>query len=490
MIPFMPTVFDSIFQPRCLAVVGASQDPQKWGFHILLNILKGGYRGQVFGVNPRASEILGVRVFPRISYIREPVDLALLVVPPSDVLNTIRDCGEKGIRAGIVITAGFGELGQEGKAIEGEMVRLARAMGMRLVGPNCQGITSPNPMRLYAHMPPLFPSAGGISFVSQSGNLISSMFRLGETLGVGFRRIVSSGNEADLATIDFLEYFLEDPETSVLMSYLEGVKEGGGFFERIRPIAARKPLLMIKAGQTQAGMKAAKSHTGSMSGADPLFNGLCRQAGIIRLETLEEMLDLAMALSTQPLPKGRRVGIITVGGGWGVLAADYCMKAGLVVEDLPKALVRALDKVFPPWWNRINPIDTVAGYRKGDIRRALELFLQSERFDGVLMLGFGWRIARGSILKAQASGPNDPMITAGLDWISEEMENFDALPGLIQRFKKPVILASDVLHFIPGFPRAFQEKGLAAYPSLQRAVRAYAGLVRRYEVLQRGRERN
>ncbi len=489
MMRIMQAIFDSIFQPRSLAVVGVSQDPQKWGFHILFNVLKGGYRGRVFGVNPRGSEILGVRIFPTIGQIPEPVDLALLVVPPSDILNTIKDCGGKGIRAVIVITAGFGELGQQGKAIEGEMVRLARGFGMRLVGPNCQGVTSPKPFRLYAHMPPLFPSAGGISFVSQSGNLISSVFRLGETLGAGFRRVVSSGNEADLSTIDFLEYFLADPETKVIMSYLEGVREEQDFFQRICPVAAQKPLLMLKAGQTQAGMKAAKSHTGSMSGADPLFNGLCRQAGIIRLETLEEMIDLAMALGTQPLPKGRRVGVITVGGGWGVLGADYCMKAGLVVEDLPEALVRALDKVFPPWWNRINPIDTVAGYRKGDILRALELFLQSEKFDGVLMLGFGWRVARGSILTAQASDPNDPMVMAGQDWINEEMENFEALPGLIQKFRKPVILASDVLHFIPGYPQAFHERGLAAYPSLQRAVRAYAGLVHRSEVLQKGKGR-
>lgn len=484
MMHLMPEFFENLFQPRSVAIVGTSQDPQKWGFHILLNVLKGQYTGRVFAVNPRGSEILGVRVYPSIAQIPEPVDLAVLVAPPADIMKILGDCGQKGINAAIVITAGFGELGENGRAIQDEMVRLARALGIRLVGPNCQGVVSPDPFRLYAQMPSFFPPAGGVSFVSQSGNVITSLLSLSVNQGMGLRHVISSGNEADLTTIDFLESFLADPGTKVILSYLEGVREGRDFFRRIRPVAKKKPLLMLKAGQTEAGVKAAKSHTGSLSGVDPLFNGLCRQAGIIRLETIEEMVDLALALSTQPLPRGRRVGIITLGGGWGVLGADYCVKAGLIVEDLPEELIRALDQVLPPWWNRMNPIDTVAGYRKGDILQTLELFLQSDRFDGVLILGFGWRVARGSLLKAEAKDPGDPMARAGEDWIAEDMQSFDAFPGLIQRYGKPILLASDVLHRIPGYPQSFRNKKLAGYTSLHRVVRAYAGLVERYAFLQ------
>ena len=484
MMPMMSSIFQHLFQPHALALVGASQDPQKWGFQILLNILQGGYRGRVFIVHPRGAEILGVRAYRSIDEIPEPVDLALLVVPSSEVLETIGECGRKGIQAAIVITAGFGEVDPQGQETEREMVALAHRFRMRLVGPNCQGVVSPGPFRLYAHMPPLFPPAGGISVVSQSGNLITSLLRIGETQGLGFRWVVSSGNEADLGTLDFLEAFDTDPETRVILSYLEGVKNGQDFFRRVRPIGQRKPLLMLKAGQTEAGARAARSHTGSLSGTDPIFLGLCHQCGIQRLETLEEMVDVSMALATQPLPQGRRVGILTLGGGWGVLGADYCLKAGLILPDLPRRLVKALDQTLPPWWNRINPIDTVAGYRKGDLIKALELLLRSKVFDGVLVFGFGWRTARGKQLQTQAQGPQDPMASAGQAWIDEDWETLEALPGLIQSYGKPVLLASDVLHWIPGYPRIFQEKRLAAYSSLHRAVRAYAGLVERQAFLQ------
>jgi acetyltransferase len=465
--------------------VGASKDPKKWGFNLLLNITKGGYPGRIYPINPRESEILGFKAYPSIAQVPEPVDQAVLVVPPSDTLKVIQECGENGAKVGVVITAGFGEVNQQGKTLEEKMVALARSLGMRLVGPNCQGIVSTGPSSLYAHMPPQFPSPGSVGVVSQSGNLATSLIELGGLIDLGFSRIISSGNEADLQTVDFLEYLAEDPQTEVILSYLEGIKEGKRFIQTVEKVASQKPLLMLKAGQTEAGGRAAFSHTGALSGADDLFNGLSHQQGIIRAETIEGMIDMAAALTSQPLPKGRRVGIVTLGGGWGVLAADYCSKAGLIIEGLSKKMVKALDEVLPPWWNRINPVDMVAGYRKGDLIRSMELLLSSERFDGVLLLGLGWRAIRGGFLKTWAMTHEDGMEIAGREWIDEEEKIFADLQELGRRYAKPILLASDMVHHVPGFRESISHRRVAAYPSLPRAVRAYLGLVERYEILQR-----
>ncbi len=473
----------ALFEPQSVALIGASKDPKKWGFSLLFNVIKGGYPGRIYPVNPREQEILGCKAYPSIIQVPEPVDLAILVVPPAHILSVIQECGKNGAKVGVVITAGFGEVDRQGKNLEEEMVALARSLGMRLVGPNCQGIVSIGENPLYAHMPPQFPRLGPAGVVSQSGNLATSLIEIGSTLGLGFSRIISSGNEADLQTPDFLEALAEDPQTEVILSYLEGVKEGRKFLQTARKVSSEKPLLMVKGGQTEAGVKAAFSHTGALSGTDYLFNSLFRQTGVIRAETIEEMLDMAAALTTQPLPKGRRLGIITLGGGWGVLAADYCARAGLIIEELPPKMVKALDEVLPPWWNRMNPVDMVAGYRKGDLIRSMDLFLSSKKFDGVILLGLGWRAVRGGFLKTWAVSPKDGMDAAGQDWIEEEEKTFTDLQVLGQKYGKPILLASDVIQHTPGVEKGIRSRKVAAYPSLARAVKACLGLVNRYESL-------
>jgi acyl-CoA synthetase (NDP forming) len=482
--------YQPLFHPRSIALVGASKDPKKWGFNLLFNILKGNYRGRVYPINPKESEILGFKVYPSIAQVPEPVDQAILVVPSSDMPKVIQECGQNGTKVGVVITAGFGEVDRDGKKVEEEIVALARSLDMRLVGPNCQGIVSTWDASFYAHMPPQFPPSGPLGVVSQSGNLATSLIEAGRQLGIGFSRIISSGNEADLQTPDFLEFLAEDPKTEVILSYLEGVKDGREFLQIARKVSARKPFLMVKAGQTEAGVKAAFSHTGALAGSASLFNGLCRQMGVIEAETMEEMVDMAMALATQPLPSGRRVGVVTLGGGWGVLAADFCSQAGLTVETLTPRMIRELDGVLPPWWNRMNPVDMVAGYRKGDLLTSIELFLSSNRFDGVLLLGLGWRAVRGGFLKSSAVSDDDGMDAAGQDWIDEEGKIFADLQELGRKYKKPILLASDVIQHTPGFEEAVRQRRVAAYPSLPRAIRAYLGLVKRHEFLERLRRKN
>ena len=475
----------ALFEPRSVALVGASRDPQKWGFNLLFNVVKGGFPGRIYPVNRREKEILGIKAYPSISEIPEPVDLAILVVPPSDILSVIRECGKNGAKVGVVITAGFGEVDRRGKGLEEEMTALAGSLGMRLMGPNCQGIVSIGERPLYAHMPPQFPRSGPVGVVSQSGNLATSLIEMGIKAGLGFSRVISSGNEADLQTPAFLEALAEDDRTEVILSYLEGVKDGREFAKAARKASARKPVLMVKGGQTEEGIKAAFSHTGALSGADVLYDGLFKQAGVIRAETIEEMIDMAAAFSTQPLPRGRRVGIITLGGGWGVLAADYCAKAGLIIGELPGNMVEALNQVLPPWWNRINPVDMVAGYRKGDLNRSMELFLDSEQFDGVILLGLGWRAVRGGFLKSWSMDAEDGMEAAGQDWIDEEERILGQVQDLGRKYGKPILLASDVIQHTPGVEERIRERKVAAYPTLLRAVKAYLGLVKRYEALAR-----
>jgi acetyltransferase len=475
----------ALFSPQSVAVVGASRDPKKWGFNLLFNIIKGRYCGRIFPVNPREKEILGHSAFPSMAQIPDPVDLAILVVPPTDILKVLEDCGRNRTKVGVVITAGFSEVGPEGKTLQEDMVTLGRSLGMRLMGPNCQGIVSAEGASLYAHMPPQFPPAGPVGVVSQSGNLATSFITAGEAMGIGFSRIISSGNEADLETTDYLMALAEDPQTEVFLSYLEGVKDGRKFSKIAKEVSRKKPFIIVKAGQTEAGVKAAFSHTGALSGADDLFNALFIQTGVIRAETIEEAIDISAALISQPLPKGRRVGVVTLGGGWGVLAADYCAKAGLIVEDLSLKMVRSLNEVLPPWWNRLNPVDMVAGYRKGDLITTLELFLKSHRFDGVLMLGLGWRTVRGNVLIDNAEGPEDGMAAAGQDWIEEEMKIFAEVQDLGRKYGKPILLASDVVREIPSLAESVRNRRVAAYPSLARAVRAYRGLVERNEIKKR-----
>jgi len=475
--------WQAFFHPRSIAIIGASRDPQKWGFTLLFNILKGGYKGRVFPVNPREKEILGFPVYANMGQVPGPVDLAILVVPPAGILPAIQECGKKGVPAGIVITAGFGESGEGGKIRETKMAAIARDVGMRLMGPNCQGIVSTEGASLYAHMPPQFPPPGPVGIVSQSGNLATSFITAGEAVGVGFSRIISSGNEADLQTTDFLEALTKDPGTEVILSYLEGARDGRKFLEKVKEASRKKPFLIVKAGQTEAGVRAAFSHTGALSGSDGLFEALFVQSGAIRTGTIEEAIDISAALISQPLPRGRRVGVVTLGGGWGVLAADYCAKAGLIVADLSPKMIRTLNEVLPPWWNRLNPVDMVAGYRKGDLITTLELFLKSTRFDGVLMLGLGWRTVRGNLLIKEARNPGGAMAASGRDWVEEEKRIFADIQELGRRYGKPILLASDVIREVPNLAGQARARRVAAYPTLSRAVKAYRGLVRRSEIV-------
>jgi len=380
---------DHAFNPSSIAFVGASESLNKWGFLILNNVLTGGYEGRVYPVNPGRETVLGLQAYPSIADVPGDIDLAVFTVPSRNVVEAVRDCAGHGIRVGVIVSAGFKELGEYGAALEAELLKKGREAGIIFIGPNCLGISCP-PSKLYCWMPVLYhPRAGSISFVSQSGNILSMLINQAEACGFGANKAVSSGNETDIRIEDYLSYLSEDPDTEVIVSYIEGIREGRTLIEQARAASRRKPVVMLKGGRTQAGVSAAKSHTGALAVSESIFEAAARQAGIILASSIEEAGIVASSFINRPLPRGKRVGIVTGGGGLGVLAADFCTEQGLEVPALSPSTLAQLEGLMPDWWVPGNPVDLVAGLDFNVIRPVIEILMRSGDVDSILFLRIG-----------------------------------------------------------------------------------------------------
>ena len=353
-----------LFDPASVAVVGASNFPGKWGFNMPLIMLGGGYRGRLLMVNPRERSVLGHPTFPSLRDIGEPVDLAVIAVPARAVLEVVDDAAAAGIRNAIIVSSNFSETVRPGRGSSVELVERADAAGITIVGPNTMGVFS-STSRLCALGAPVFPRPGGVSFISQSGNLGVQLLTTGRRQGIGFARFIGSGNAANTYISDYLEFLERDELTRVILLYIEGLKEGRRFLEMARRIVPHKPIIALKAGKGELGTRAVRSHSGALAGGIELFRGLSEQAGILEAETTGELMDLAAAFSSLPLPRGRRAAVMTLGGGWGVVAADACDREGLELAELPASVVEELDTFLPRFWSRRNPVDIV-----GSVRRA------------------------------------------------------------------------------------------------------------------------
>jgi acyl-CoA synthetase (NDP forming) len=432
------TEFNRFFAPRSLAFLGASSDTNKWGYRILSNIVHGGFQGKIYPVNPKGGEVLGLQFYKSLAEVPEVPDLVIIVVPPVAMVDTIKGCISKGIKAGVVVTAGFAEVSESGAAVQDEIVVLARQGGMRLVGPNCFGILSPS-AKLYAQMPPIFPPDGRIAVVSQSGNVGLTIARRAMALDLGCSRLISIGNEADLHAEDFLEYLADDDKTSVILSYIEGFKDGRRFFQVARDTSLKKPIVMIKVGETEAGASAARSHTAALSGSAEVFGGISRQAGIIRANNLQELMNLGYGFLCHPIPKGRRVGIATLGGGWGVLAADACARLGLDVVKLPQDVIKELDSFLPAWWSRNNPVDLVAGSADA-IVRVVDILARSDATDSVLTLGVPFPpLARMTMPTNEEEKKQVFQIV-----VEAYTKSFQEMKAISDKYGKPVIVAAEL----------------------------------------------
>ncbi|MET0726939.1 MAG: CoA-binding protein, partial [Acidimicrobiales bacterium] len=306
--------FEALFNPRGVLVAGVSTHPGKFGFTSLHNILAGGYPGKVLGTARETGEVLGVPMVDSIDALPDgEIDLVFVCTPAPAIPDLLRACAKKGVRAAFIASGGYAEAGEEGEGMQAELVALAEELGMLVAGPNGQGVVSP-PAHLCAQIVGPHPPSGSIGIASQSGNIVSSFMNYAVRTGVGVSRAVSAGNAASVSIPDYLEYYAEDPVTAVSLAYVEGVADGRRFFERLRAVAERKPLVLVKGGASSGGQRAAASHTGALAGDDRVFDGMCRQAGITRAAAIEEAYEVAATFATQPLPKGNRVVVLTTAG--------------------------------------------------------------------------------------------------------------------------------------------------------------------------------
>lgn len=464
--------FLALFEPRGVVVAGASTHPGKFGFVALHNLLACGYQGKVFATNREGAEVLGRATFPSLADIPEgEADLVFVCTPAASNPDVLRTAADKGIRAAFIASAGYSEAGEEGRALQEELVVLADQLGMLLVGPNGQGVVS-TPVSMCAQIVAPYPPAGRIGIVSQSGNFVSSFMNYAIWSGVGVSRAVSAGNAAQVGVADFLEFYAEDPATDVALAYVEGVSDGRRFFERLRAVCERIPVVLVKGGATAGGARAAASHTGSLATDDRVFDGMCRQAGVIRAATIEEAFDAAATFATQPLPRGPRVAIVSTAGGWGVVTADAVARTDLDLMTLPADLLRQLDAELPPRWSRNNPIDLAGGETKDTIPTVLSTVARHEDVDAIVFLGMG---IQGNQGRLEREGPFYP--DHGLDRIVGFHERQDhryttTAGALADELGKPILTATELAVSSPDNPavRGVVESGKYCYPSSNRAV--------------------
>jgi acetyltransferase len=452
---------DPIFKPQSIAIIGASTQVEKWGHRMVVRPFNTGFRGNLYPVNPGAKEIGGVACFPSISDLPPNIDLAVVTLPSNQVPEALVQCIRQGIRGAVVISAGFAETGPEGKKLQDEILSIAREGRIPLVGPNCMGLWS-EPVSLNLAFEEA-PMRGPLTFISQSGTLGNYLMLLARAKGYGFRGFVSGGNQAMLEAADYLEYFGEDEKTRALILYVEGFQDAGRFFRIARQVAPKKPILVYKAGRFAVGVRAALSHTASMAGNDQVFEALCRQAGLIRCYDPLHTFDMAMALASQPLPKGNRVAIISGGGGYCVTMAEACVAWGLEVPQLDLKASGQIKQILQPFAPQpLNPVDTASDIRPMTYARTLDILMSLDYIDGVcMMIPFMFEFQ----LRSPAS-------------IRELMDATEMISSLPKKYHKPMIGNMIPRAAVGPALDLFKKAGIPFFASQDESARAMHALVR------------
>jgi acyl-CoA synthetase (NDP forming) len=390
---------DPLFNPKSVAHIGATNNRNKWGFSTITSLIHT-YKGPIYPVNPHEEDIQGITAFKKVTDIPGSVVLAVFTIPAERVAAAMEDCVQKGVKSAVIISAGFAETGPEGKKLQDEVLAIARRGNIRFIGPNCMGYWSAS-SSLGAFMLPLLVRDGPLAFVSQGGNVGSAVVVAGYERGVGFRHYVSCGCAADIQIEDYIEYFGKDPNVKVILTYIEGINDGLKFIDVVKKVTPNKPVIMLKPGKTEAAAAAIKSHSGALAGSYEIYNAVCKKLGILRVDTPEEMLDVALGLLLQPLPKGPNVAIITPGGSYGVLCTDACEQEGLNVVKLPEKTIAELDKIFPPRWSRGNPVDPAGDRNFISYLTAPERLLDLDTVDALIFMGFGGFSLFGNLIAQQ-----------------------------------------------------------------------------------------
>ena len=473
--------FRALFEPKGVVVTGASSHPGKFGFVSVHNILASGYAGAVFGTNLSQEEVLGIQTVASLDDVpKDAADLVFVCTPSSANPEILRACARRGIKAAFLTSAGYGEAGDEGIRLEKELIALANELGILLAGPNGQGVVS-TPSQLCAQIVAPYPPRGRIGVASQSGNFVSSFLNYSRQSGVGVSRAVSAGNAACVSVADYLKWYSTDKETSVGLAYLEGIFDGSHLMKQLQDVTKKMPLVIMKGGATEAGAKAAASHTGALAANDKVFDGACRQSGISRAKNVEEAFDTAACFATQPLPKGGRTVILTTAGGWGVVTSDALMSTQeLTLVDLPDDLKAAIDEKLPPRWSKSNPVDCAGGETRDTIPEVMGLIARHKAIDAVIYLGIGIQSNQARLMHEGKFYPDH-----GLERIVAYHERQDArfaeaADELIKETGKPILIASELAIADPenAGPRTVRETGRYCFPSGHRAVAALAHMVR------------
>ena len=479
--------FRPLFHPKGVVVAGVAGHPGKFGFVTLHNLLRFGYGGEVFGIKPDRADILGRAMLGDISEVPDgAADLVFVCTPTKVNVQLLRDCAAKGIRAAFVASAGYAEAGEEGRALQQELRATADELDMLMIGPNGQGVIS-TPESMCAQIVAPFPPAGRIGVASQSGNLVSSLLNYAVSTGVGVSKAVSLGNSAQTGLADLLEYFAVDPDTDGVVCYVEGIGDGERFKRAVRRLTASKPLVLVKGGASGQGARAAASHTGALASDDRVFDGICRQLGVLRAPNVEQAFEWAASLATQPLPRGARTIVFTSVGGWGVLAADACAELGLDLIELPQEIRAQIDTMVPARWSRSNPIDLASGETRDTIPEVLDLITAHPDVDAVIHLGLGIQSAQAGVFETGSFYPE-----FGLERISNYHETQDARFAQAaikasREYDKPVLCVTELAVSNPdnAGPAAVRAGGRVCYPSAHRALAALRAMVDRREFLNR-----
>ncbi len=412
----MEPPLDPLFQPESVAVIGASRNAGTIGYQIVDNLVRHGYKGVVYPINPYARAIHSIQAYPSISAVPGPVDMAVVVVPKETVLKVVDECGQKVVKGVVVISAGFREVGGEGLGREEVLLKIVRRHGMRLVGPNCMGLMNTAPdISMNATFAPTMPPAGATSFLSQSGALGVTILDYAAEYGIGIRQFVSIGNKPDVSGNDLIEYWENDPGTRLILMYLESFGTPKRFISVARRVSRKKPIAVVKSGRTQAGARAATSHTGALVGTDLAIDSLLAQCGVLRADSIEELFDLAMAFEDLSPPAGNRVAIVTNAGGPGIIIADACESAGLEVVELGSETQARLRGIFPAEASVRNPVDMIASATGKSYEGALRIVLEDPSVDAAIAafvppLGIKQADIAASIVAAVEGGGEKPVL--------------------------------------------------------------------------------
>ena len=465
---------EAIFSPGSVAVVGASTTPGKVGHDIFANILRGGYQGILYPVNPTAKSVLSVRAYGSIADIPDAVDLAMVILPPQRAMGAIDEAIKKGVKGVVVVSAGFREVGPEGRAVEDRIVAMCREAGVRMVGPNCLGVINPHAdVRLNASFSSRMPSAGNISFISQSGALCTAVLDFAAARDFGFSKFISIGNKADVDELDLLQYLHQDLDTDVIMLYVEELRRGAEFVQIVKNITSGDrptPVLVIKSGRTSAGAQAAASHTGALAGTEAVYDAIFEQSGVIRVDTIDELFDFANAFAfksesslgkvTRRIPNGNRVAIVTNAGGPGIVATDMTVSSGLRLAELSPETIEVLASHLPATANIHNPVDVIGDATQERYENALAAVIRDEGVDGALV-----------ILTPQS--------------MTNALETAKAVTKIARHAHKPILCSFMGIVDVSAGVQYLQEQGYPVYRFPENAAKSFGALYRYSQWLNR-----